>query len=126
VLHFLLILGSGFQRWGLELVFAMSIRLSFYQRLWTSLHAAGRFCLPIPRRPKHGITLVVGVPVHYKSVPKGGQVSQEEVDAVAALYFQQLSDLFESYKADAGYPQHKLKLVTTTVEGSFTQRKKEH
>ena len=53
-------------------------------------------------------------------------VSQEEVDAVAALYFQQLADLFESYKADAGYPQHKLKLVTTTVEGSFTQRKKEH
>ena len=69
----------------------------------------------LPMTPSHpkanGVTVVVGSPVQYTSLNPGTKASREEVDVVWEKYFDQLQDIFDRYKVQAGYPDHTLVLA---------------
>lgn len=69
----------------------------------------GRFLIPMARKPKHGITIVIGEPIAFK--PKCDPPSEEDVKEAHRLFYQQLEDMFERHKAESGYPSHQLVVV---------------
>ena len=77
----------------------------------------GRYGLPMPRRPKHGITIVIGKPIEAKaSTPRREtgffEPTEEDVDRVHKSYFEAVRDLWNRYKVEAGYGQHSLLFTT--------------
>ena len=67
----------------------------------------------MPRRPKHGITIVVGEPVPAVATTprlKTGfyEPTEEDVERTHKAYFDALRDLWERYKDEAGYAGHTL------------------
>ena len=77
----------------------------------------GAYWLPMPRRPKHGLTVIVGQPI---DVLCDGEPTAEEVDRVHKAYFDALAGMFERHKAACGYPEHKLVML----DGHQKQRPK--
>lgn len=77
----------------------------------------GAFMLPMPRRPKHGVTVLVGRPIDCrceKDTPQQGglcEPSDADVDRVHALYFSALEGMFERHKAACGFPNHTLVML---------------
>ena len=81
----------------------------------------GRYYTPIPKKVK--LTTVVGKPIHiplwYKDSILNQNISNENkekdteraVDEMYHLYYQELKHNFETYKAEAGYPNIKLTLL---------------
>ncbi len=69
----------------------------------------GRFLLPMARKPKHGITIVIGEPIRF--TPKSSPPSEEDVSEAHRLFYEHLEDMFERHKAESGYPDHRLVLV---------------
>lgn len=76
----------------------------------------GRFGLPMPRKPAHGVTVVVGAAVEYTSPEPGVALKDEEIEVVWEKYFEQLQDIFDRYKAQAGYPNHNLILADKALQ----------
>jgi len=70
----------------------------------------GAYFLPIPRRPRHGLTILIGRPIDYEcaQLAEGDSPSDEEVDRAHKLYFDEVRRLFEKHKASCGYPDHQL------------------
>jgi len=70
--------------------------------------------LPLPRRPPRGITIVQGAPIDVETfldralLDKDPKNIEQAVEKAHQAYFNQLFYLFEKYKANAGYPNHKL------------------
>ena len=64
--------------------------------------------LPLPRKPPHGITVVVGRPIELP-LAKDGDIDDDAVRKCHDLYFTALHDLFERHKAAAGYPKHAIR-----------------
>ncbi len=62
----------------------------------------GRFGLPIPFIPPHGVTLVIGAPIRVEKL--GPNPPKDRVDALHAQYIDAVRALFDKYKAEAGYP----------------------
>ena len=75
----------------------------------------GSHMLPLPRRPPHGITILVGQPID--CIPSAdGKVSEADVQRTHARYFDQLASMFERHKASCGYPHMKLIMIDKGVE----------
>jgi len=90
----------------------------------------GAYFLPIPRRPKSGLTVIVGQAIDFEcaaseSAPSVSSTesavqhpppplcapTEEEVDRVHAAYFEALATMFERHKAACGYPDHTLVML---------------
>jgi len=107
----------------------------------------GVFYLPLPRRPPHGLTVVIGAPIDFKRITpetrstpvdrhgcsgaREGSVAvqiqkytQEDVDKCHALYYEKLADIFERHKLKCGYPNHELVLLDST--DSFIEFQQAH
>mmetsp|Transcript_18202 Transcript_18202/g.55789 ORF Transcript_18202/g.55789 Transcript_18202/m.55789 type:complete len:618 (-) Transcript_18202:148-2001(-) len=81
----------------------------------------GRFGLPLPRRPPHGVTVVVGRPLDVEAflLSSGEDPNHDRAVAAAhAAYFARLSDLFDRFKATAGYPDHVLEFQDSSPRRS--------
>ena len=62
----------------------------------------GQFGLPIPYIPPHGVSLVIGPPIRVNKL--GPDPPQDQVDTLHTKYIDAVRDLFDKYKAEAGYP----------------------
>ena len=70
----------------------------------------GRFGMPVPlpMDPKHPITFVVGKAMRVEKIE--GMISREQVEKTHAIYYARVVELYEKYKAMAGYENRKLVL----------------
>eukprot|EP00620_Florenciella_sp_RCC1587_P022580 CAMPEP_0182580800 /NCGR_PEP_ID=MMETSP1324-20130603/48132_1 /TAXON_ID=236786 /ORGANISM="Florenciella sp., Strain RCC1587" /LENGTH=126 /DNA_ID=CAMNT_0024797083 /DNA_START=120 /DNA_END=500 /DNA_ORIENTATION=- len=71
----------------------------------------GRFFLPIPKAPPHGVTVVLGKPIDCIPSTADGSVTREDVELFTKRYFDALASIFERHKARCGYPHMELVML---------------
>lgn len=71
--------------------------------------------LPLPRRPPHGITIIVGQPIDCIPASERG-VSEADIQRTHEQYFNQLASMFERHKAACGYENMQLVMLDKGTE----------
>lgn len=95
----------------------------FYHNLITHENWISRFCrkmrvgitwfwgwyfLPVPFFPR--LTMCVGKAIPVKKWDGVGRIPEEKVDELLDSYRKNLTEVFEEYKSDAGYPEAQLEI----------------
>eukprot|EP00039_Didymoeca_costata_P003228 m.66203 g.66203 ORF g.66203 m.66203 type:complete len:444 (-) comp11789_c0_seq2:1115-2446(-) len=76
----------------------------------------GRLFLPIPRRPPHGVTVIIGETIKTPKL-EGGSVKEKDLNHIHGLYFDAVQRMFDKYKIEAGYPHKRLVWIDEDSSG---------
>ena len=68
----------------------------------------GHYGLPIPYLPRVSLCIALPIPVEKWDVETKGPITSEAIDALHKKYIDSIIDLFNDYKAAAGYPDSEL------------------
>jgi hypothetical protein len=86
----------------------------FFARLSRTTRAGltlfwGPYYTPVPYAPK--ITIVMGEPIPPPSWDKEGAIPDDKIEELHAVFLKQMIELFDRYKAGAGYPDAQLEVL---------------
>ena len=70
----------------------------------------GRWWLPVPLAPPHGLTIAIAEPLPSRRAV-GTTPTEEEIQALHTEYAKAMLELFDEYKAAAGYPDAQLQIL---------------